>query len=89
MVLLFEGIEVQIHKIFDNLLVVFKEFGLGLENVVSVWVFLIDFYGDYACFNVVYVSYFFEGKCPVRICIGIIGLVCYVLVEIDFIVCWL
>ncbi|CAM3914300.1 RidA family protein [Ectopseudomonas alcaliphila] len=80
-----EGIEAQTHKTFDNLLVVLKGLGLGLENVVSARAFLTDFHGDYERFNAVYASYFPEAKRPARTCIGTTGLARHALVEIDFI----
>jgi len=80
-----EGIVAQTHKTFDNLLVVLRGLGLGLENVVCARAFLTHFYEDYEHFNAVYASYFPVGRRPARTCIGTTGLARHARVEIDFI----
>lgn len=80
-----EGIVAQTHKTFDNLLIVLKGLGLGLDDVVSARAFLTHFYEDYATFNATYASYFPSGRFPARTCIGTTSLARQARVEIDFI----
>lgn len=80
-----EGIVAQTHKTFDNLLIVLKGLGLGLDDVVSARAFLTHFDEDYTTFNATYASYFPSGRFPARTCIGTTGLARQARVEIDFI----
>lgn len=80
-----EGIEAQTHKVFKNLQRVLGSLDLGLEHVLSVRVFLTDFYTDYETMNAVYASYFPHDRRPARTCVGVTGLARAALVEIDFI----
>jgi 2-iminobutanoate/2-iminopropanoate deaminase len=80
-----EGIEAQTRRVMDNLLLVLKGMGLGLQDVVSARVFLTEFKRDYKTMNATYTSYFEPGKLPARTCVGVTGLACDALVEIDFI----
>lgn len=79
------GIEAQTRRVMDNLVLVLKGIGLGLENVVSARVFITQFERDYAAMNAVYRSYFPPDKLPARTCIGVTALAREALVEIDFI----
>jgi len=69
----------------DNLVIVLRGAGLGLENVVSTRVFLTQFDRDYAAMNAVYRAYFPADRLPARTCIGVTALARGGLVEIDFI----
>jgi 2-iminobutanoate/2-iminopropanoate deaminase len=80
-----EGVAAQTTRVMDNLILVLKGIGLGLEDVVSVRIFLTEFKQDYATMNAVYADYFPPGKLPARTCIGVTGLARDALVEIDFI----
>lgn len=80
-----EGIEAQTRRVMDNLVIVLRGVGLGLENVVSARVFITEFERDYAAMNAVYRSYFAPDKLPARTCIGVTGLARKALVEIDLI----
>ncbi len=77
-------IEEQTHQVMRNLQDVLKSAGLGLERVVSVRIYLVNF-ADYARMNKVYESYFEAGKLPCRTCIGVTGLAVGASVEIDLI----
>ena len=77
-------IEQQTHQVMHNLQDVLRSAGLGLERVVSVRVYLVNF-GDYARMNKVYESYFEAGKLPCRTCIGVTGLAVGASVEIDLV----
>jgi reactive intermediate/imine deaminase len=80
-----EGIEAQTHKVFDNLKIVLKGVGLGLEHVLMARVFLTQFERDYQPMNAVYASYFLKGRLPARTCVGVTALARRCIVEIDFI----
>jgi len=80
-----EGIEAQTRRVMDNLAIVLRGVGLGLENVVSARVFLTRFERDYAAMNAVYRSYFPADKLPARTCVGVTALALAALVEIDLI----
>lgn len=81
-----EGIEAQTRRVMDNLIIVLEGLGLGLDRVVNSRVYLTEFDRDYALMNQVYKSYFPEGKLPARTCVGVTGLACQALVEIDLMV---
>ena len=78
-----EGIEAQTRRVMDNLVIVLRELGLGLEPVLSCRVFLIQFTRDYESMNTVYRSYFPVDRLPARTCVGVTGLARDALVEID------
>ena len=80
-----EGVEAQTRRVMDNLILVLKGVGLGLEHVVSVRAYLVHFERDYATMNATYRSYFPPGKLPARTCIGVTGLARAALVEIDMV----
>lgn len=81
-----EGVAAQTRRVMDNLILVLEGMSLGLEDVVSVRIFLTEFKRDYYPMNDVYKSYFPEGKLPSRTCIGVTALAVDALIEIDFIV---
>ncbi len=80
------GVEAQTRRVMDNLILVLEGLNLGLEDVVSVRIFLTEFKRDFNAMNDIYRSYFAEGKLPSRTCIGVTALAVDALVEIDFIV---
>lgn len=80
-----QGIEAQTRRVMDNLVLVLEGLNLGLENVVAARAFLTNFEQDYQPMNEIYRSYFDPGRLPARTCIGVTGLACKALVEIDFI----
>ena len=81
--LLPEGIEAQTRRVMDNLNIVLRGLGLGLQHVVSVRAYLKRFEQDYAPMNDVYCSYFPPDRLPARTCVGVTGLARGALVEID------
>ena len=76
------GVEAQTRRVMDNLLLVLKGTGLGLEHVVAARVFLTHFERDYGPMNAVYRSYFPADRLPARTCVGVTGLARNALVEI-------
>jgi reactive intermediate/imine deaminase len=79
------GIEAQTHKVMDNLRRALRGAGAGLEHVVCVRAFLVDFQRDYAAFNRVYASYFPPDRLPARTTIGVTALARDGILEIDMI----
>lgn len=79
------GIEAQTRKVMDNLKRVLSGLGLGLEQVLSVRVFLTEFERDYAAMNLVYASYFAAERRPARTTVGVTGLARGGIIEIDMI----
>ena len=80
-----QGIEAQTRRVMDNLTIVLGGLGLGLEQVVSVRVFLTRFGDDYEAMNRTYASYFAADRRPARTCVGVSGLARDARVEIDMI----
>ena len=80
-----EGIEAQTRRVLDNLVIVLGELGMGLRNVVTARVFLVDLPGELAAMNSVYETYFPEGRRPARTTVGITALAGRCRIEIDFI----
>ena len=77
------GIEAQTRRVMDNLGLVLRGVGLGLEHVVSCRVFLTEFERDYAAMNATYRAYFPSDRLPARTCVGVTALARGALVEID------
>ena len=80
-----EGIEAQTRRVMDNLILVLSGLNLGLEDVVSVRIYITEFKRDYYAMNETYQSYFPADRLPSRTCIGVTALAVDALVEIDLI----
>jgi reactive intermediate/imine deaminase len=80
-----DGIEAQTHRVLDNLQTVLAGCGLGLENALSVRVYLRHFEEDYAAMNAAYASRFESGRRPARTCVGVTGLAKGARIEIDLV----
>ena len=80
-----DGIDAQTRRVMDNLIIVLKGMGLGLEHAAQVRIYLTEFERDYAAMNATYQSYFDPGKLPARTCIGVTALAVGALVEIDLV----
>jgi 2-iminobutanoate/2-iminopropanoate deaminase len=78
-----EGIEAQTRRVMDNLVIVLRGLGLGLQHVVNIRAYLTRFDQDYAPMNDMYRSYFPQDRLPARTCVGVTGLARGALVEID------
>ncbi len=78
---LVEGIEPQIHRVFNNLAAIAKASGLGLEQAVRMTVYLTDL-GNFAKVNEIMAQYVKEPY-PARAAIGVASLPRGALVEID------
>jgi 2-iminobutanoate/2-iminopropanoate deaminase len=77
------GIAAQTAQTLRNMTEVLAALGLGLENVVSVRVFLTKFKRDYDAMNKAYAGFFKGDARPVRTCVGVTDLVRDALIEID------
>ena len=80
-----EGIEAQTRQVLKNLRTVLHGCGLGLEDAVSVRVYLTHFETDYQAMNAVYASHFESGRYPARTCIGVTALAKGARIEIDLV----
>jgi len=80
-----EGIEAQTQRVMENLAIVLRGLGLGLQHVVSVRAYLTRFEQDYGPMNAVYSGYFPPDRLPARTCVGVTGLARGALVEIDLV----
>lgn len=80
-----QDMESETRRTMDNLIVILKDAGLTLDDVVAARVFLTDFGRDYERMNRVYRSYFKPGRLPARTCIGVTALARGGKLEIDFI----
>ena len=77
------GVEAQTRRVMDNLIIVLRELGLELGDVLSCRIYLTEFKRDYALMNTVYEDYFELDRLPARTCIGVTALARDALVEID------
>lgn len=80
-----EGIEAQTDQVMKNLHTVLQGCRLGLQQVVSVRVYLRHFERDYDAMNAVYATWFPAGRRPARTCVGVSGLAKGALIEIDMV----
>ncbi len=80
-----EGVEAQTRRVMDNLIIVLRSLGLGLEHVLQARAYLTHFEEDYAAMNETYASYFPNHRRPARTCIGVTGLARGALIEIDMV----
>jgi reactive intermediate/imine deaminase len=76
-----EGIEAQIHRVFQNLKAVAEAAGGGLADVVKLNVFLTDL-GHFAKVNEIMAQYFIQPY-PARAAVGVASLPRGALVEAD------
>jgi reactive intermediate/imine deaminase len=78
-----ESIEGQTRRVMDNLAIVLRGLGLGMEHVVQARVYLTRFEEDFPAMNAVYASYFPPDRRPARTAIGVTALAVGARVEID------
>jgi len=79
--LLVEGVEAQIHRVFKNLAAIAAAAGLGLDRAVRMTVYLTDL-GHFARVNEIMAQYVGQPY-PARAAIGVASLPRGALVEID------
>jgi 2-aminomuconate deaminase len=74
-------IKAQTHAVIENIRVILEEYGLGLESVVDVLVFLIDMERDFSGYNEVYAEYFSETL-PARTTVAVDALPTSIAIEL-------
>ena len=80
-----EGIETQIHRVFQNLRAVADAAGSSLDDVVKLNVYLTDL-GNFTLVNEIMASYFRQPY-PARAAVGVASLPRGALVEMDGVLC--
>jgi len=80
-----DGLKEQATQSLQNVRAILEEAGLGIENVVSVDVFLVDM-AQFAAFNEIYQAFFGNHK-PARAVVEVSGLPRGGLVEIKCVAC--
>ena len=80
-----EGIEAQIHRVFQNLRAVASAAGGSLDDVVKLNVYLTDM-GNFAKVNEIMAIYFHQPY-PARAAVGVLTLPRGALVEMDGVLC--
>ncbi len=80
-----EGVVAQTRAVMENLKLVLRGLGLGLEHVAMARVYLTHFNEDYAAMNETYRGYFPPGRLPARTCVGVTGLAYNARIEIDLV----
>ncbi len=80
-----DGLKEQATQSLQNVHAILEEAGLGIENVVSVDVFLVDM-AQFAAFNEIYQAFFGNHK-PARAVVEVSGLPRGGLVEIKCVAC--
>ncbi len=78
---LVDGVDAQIHRVFQNLQAVAKEAGAGLDHAVKLTVYLTDL-SNFARVNEIMATYFTQPY-PARAAIGVASLPRGALVEVD------
>jgi len=68
------GVQAQTRAILENIAIVLKAAGSGLEHIVKINVFLVNLPQDFAPMNEVYMEFFQPGKMPARTCVGVAAL---------------
>jgi reactive intermediate/imine deaminase len=82
---LVEGVEKQIHRVFQNLRAVADAAGSSLDDVVKLNVYLTDL-GNFTLVNEIMASYFRQPY-PARAAVGVASLPRGALVEMDGVLC--
>ena len=77
-------IRAQTHAVISNIRVILEEYGLGLENIVDVLVFLTDMERDFQDYNEVYAEYFSEIL-PARTTVAVEALPTSIAIELKVI----
>ena len=77
-------IRAQTHAVISNIRVILEEYGLGLENIVDVLVFLTDMERDLQGYNEIYAEYFSEIL-PARTTVSVEALPTSIAIELKVI----
>ncbi|KAJ6537317.1 Endoribonuclease L-PSP [Mycena sp. CBHHK59/15] len=76
------GIQAQTRRALENMSVVLKAAGSGLEHIVKANIYLTDM-GDFRAMNEVYAEFFDKDNMPARTCVAVIALPLGAKFEID------
>jgi 2-aminomuconate deaminase len=74
-------IRAQTHSVINNVRIILEEYGLSLEDVVDVLVFLVDMKRDFPSYNEVYAEYFSETL-PARTTVAVDSLPTSIAIEL-------
>ena len=77
-------IRAQTHAVINNIRVILEEYGLGLDKVIDVLVFLTDMDRDFTSYNEVYSEYFAETL-PARTTVAVNALPTSIAIELKVI----
>lgn len=77
------GVRGQTRAALENLSVVLKAAGSGLEHVIKVNIYLTDLVNDFQPMNEVYAEFFDKNLMPARTCVGVACLPLGAAVEIE------
>ncbi|KIM47543.1 hypothetical protein M413DRAFT_202610 [Hebeloma cylindrosporum] len=77
------GVQAQTRAALENLAIVLKASGSGLEYIVKVNIYLSNMPRDFQAMNAVYAEFFDKDKMPARTCVGVASLPMGADVEIE------
>ncbi|KAF9004810.1 Endoribonuclease L-PSP [Cyathus striatus] len=77
------GIKAQTRAALENMSIVLKAAGSGLEHVVKANIYMANMQGEFHLMNEVYSEFFEAGKMPARTCVGVASLPFGAAVEIE------
>ncbi|KAF8079005.1 Endoribonuclease L-PSP [Lyophyllum atratum] len=83
LVLVEGGVQSQTRSALENVAIVLKAAGSGLEHVVKVNIYLSDLTRDFQAMNEIYLQFFDKDKLPARTCVGVASLPLGADVEIE------
>ncbi|KAF9005458.1 Endoribonuclease L-PSP [Cyathus striatus] len=68
------GIKAQTRAALENMTIVLKAAGSGLEHITKANVYMANMQGEFHLMNEVYSEFFEGGKMPARTCVGVASL---------------
>ncbi|CAA7264819.1 unnamed protein product [Cyclocybe aegerita] len=77
------GVQAQTRAALENLSIVLKASGSGLEHIVKANVYLVNMPVNFTLMNEIYLQFFDKDKMPARTCVGVIALPMGADVEIE------
>ncbi|KAF5385353.1 hypothetical protein D9615_001208 [Tricholomella constricta] len=77
------GVQPQTRAAMENIAVVLKAAGSGLEHVIKVNIYLSNMTRDFQAMNEIYIQFFDKDTLPARTCIGVASLPMGADVEIE------
>jgi len=77
------GVQAQTRAALNNISVVLKAAGSGLEHIVKANVYMANMQGEFGLMNAVYSEFFAANNMPARTCVGVASLPFGAAVEIE------